>query len=73
MITYSKKEVELFTKLGYSNYLYVEPVVLYNIIAMDCFLSNKSGQDVDSIRNCIKAMQKECPKRLSKEFDNLIN
>jgi hypothetical protein len=69
---YSDKEIKLFERLGYKDLLFSEPYQLYQIVALDAFMNDKTGEDVDSIRKCLKAFKVGKPYRLTKEFDDLI-
>ena len=69
---YSEKEKKLIEHFGYSDLIHVVPSVLYEIIAMDCFMKNKQGREVDSVRKCLSAIKNCNPYRLTEEFENLI-
>lgn len=69
---FSEKEVALFKTLGFENLLHSEPYVLYQMAALYVFMENKTGNSVESVRRCLRAMQNGSPYRLTKEFDDLI-
>lgn len=48
------------------------PIVVFNALASICFIENKQGPAVESLRRCLRACEKGYPKRLTKEYDNLI-
>jgi hypothetical protein len=77
---FSKKELDMIEILSPNWYDLIknkrieitsEPSIL-EIIGMDCFLENKSGPAVDSIRRCLIALKKSNPYRLTEEYENLI-
>lgn len=69
---YSKKETLLFQQLGYEDFLYLEPAVLYRMVALNLFKQNETGVLVDSVRRCLNAIDNGTPYRLIEEFDELI-
>ena len=77
--SYSEKEQQLFTSLGYEDLMDVVdiPPTLYNMAAMACFIENRTGKPVDSLRRCLRAIQgsysEELIFRLTPEFDRLID
>lgn len=45
---------------------------LFDTLGLLCFVENKTGKAVDSLRRCIQALKKGTCLRLTKEFDALI-
>jgi len=72
-IKFSEKELELFDRLGFG-YLAdrIEPFVLYRTVAEDCFVNDLKGPEVESIRACLRAFQDANLRRLTPEWDSLI-
>lgn len=72
----SDKEVLLFKKLGFekdindydANYI----IWFYRIVCEKCFLENRQGMEVDSLRRCMIAINSRNPYRKTKAFDDLI-
>lgn len=48
------------------------PPKVLEVIGMDCFIDNKTGPAVDSLRRCLKACKNCNPYRMTKEYDDLI-
>ena len=48
-----------------------EPTVL-DILGKECFLEERKGPAVDSLRRCLKAISECKPYRKTKEYDDLI-
>ena len=70
---YSEKELSLIRKLGFENLLSnIDPVSLYKVMAEDLFVNNRHSDAVDSVRRCLKAINKANPYRMTPEFDALI-
>ena len=46
---------------------------LLEMVAMDCFVENKTGKAVDSLRRCIKAGRQCHPYRMTQEYNDLID
>lgn len=71
----SDKEIALFKSLGYENLLFIldkDPVGLYKMAAEKCFIEDRRGAAVDSLRRCMEALSKHNPYRLTPEFEELI-
>jgi len=75
---YSQKELEMIGQLADGwlqvviNKGTVEPLVVYRMLANDCFKMNKIGPAVDSLRRCCIAIDNAKPYRMTPEFDALI-
>ena len=79
---YSEKEQKLIDALNYQDIAMnpsVPPPLLYNCMAVECFRRNANDKIEHSVRRCLLAMEdasRKHPfqniKRLTKEFDNLI-
>jgi hypothetical protein len=70
---YSKKEEKLIELLGFSHLLEcLSPVELYKLMAEDAFIENRTGKAIESLRRCLKAINKAKPYRMTDEFDDLI-
>lgn len=74
---FSEKELEMirlisphWSKLIGEMY-FNEPTVL-EVLGKECFVENKTGSAVDSLRRCLKALSMSKPYRLTKEYDELI-
>lgn len=73
MIEYSEKEKALIDSFGFSHMIaYDYPYALYRIIAEDCFINNKTGKNVESLRRILSALRNCTVYRMTKEFDDLI-
>ena len=80
--TYSEKEKILFERLGLSYLLEsesIEPLVAYRTAAIKCFIdgavigeSPYDHQDVESLRRCCYAFENFTTKRLTPEWDAMI-
>lgn len=70
----SNKEIQLFSFFGISKGLMrvLDPVTLYNSMALDLFVENRTGPEVDSVRRCLKAIWDCDPYRNTPEFEALI-
>lgn len=74
MINYSDKEKELFESLACGDLLCQEPHLAYRAAAEFCFLYGYKGPSVESLRKCLRVIvEGGSPKRLTKDFDNLID
>lgn len=51
----------------------IVPPLVFEIVALDCFMENKTGKAVDSLRRCVAAVRKCNPYRRTPEFDALID
>ena len=69
---YSEQEIQLFKELKIDDIMHHEPPVLYAQAIVACFMLNKNDNISDSIRRCNKALVDGSPKRLTKEFNDLI-
>lgn len=73
MIEYSEKEKELMAHFGYTDFSSQEPLIFYRTLAFDLFTSGAQGVAVESVRRCCHAfVNGNGPKRLTKEFEDLI-
>jgi hypothetical protein len=50
----------------------VFPVKILELVGMECFIENKTGKAVDSLRRCLKAMRDCSPYRETPEYEALI-
>lgn len=50
----------------------VSPTRIFDMVAMDCFLDNKQGKAVDSLRRCLYNLKNCKIYRNTKEWDDLI-
>ena len=75
MTKYSDKEISLIKRMGYANIAdKVMPVTIYRMMAEDCFIHKKTGEDVESIRRILRVLiNGDKIYRLTEEFDNLIH
>ena len=70
---YSEKELKLIKIMGFEDICHrIEPNSLYNLMATKCFLDNICDNSSKSIRNCLKALINSNIRRMTPEFDNLI-
>lgn len=71
----SEKELAMFKALGMD---WVEETAyrvanrLYRDAAMECFIENKTGPAVESLRRCLIALVSGDVERETEEWDNLI-
>lgn len=70
--TYSEREIQLFKELKLDDILHQEPPLLYDQAIVICFMLNKNDNISDSVRRCNRALIEGYPKRLIKEFNDLI-
>jgi hypothetical protein len=71
----SPRELEMFEIIGEGlNFLdsYWSPIALYHYVAERCFLTNKSGPAVYSLRNCLLLILNDIKVRATPEFESLI-
>lgn len=72
-IKYSEKEKILIKSFGFEELMpFIDPISLYKFMMEKAFINRDIGKNVDSLRSCIKAINKGYPNRLTKEWDNLI-
>jgi hypothetical protein len=74
---YSEQELALISALSshWANTVkktYISPLELYEILAVECFLSNRQGPEVDALRRGLAALESCKIYRMTKEFDELI-
>ncbi|MDD5151878.1 MAG: hypothetical protein PHC28_15600 [Flavobacterium sp.] len=73
---YSEKEKRLIEFFGYHDLLDksagIEPILLYRMMAMKAFKQDLHGKEVDSLRNCINAIDSFLIFRQTPEWDDLI-
>lgn len=77
---YSKKEFAMIKKLSpfWANLIEtgkndsVMPPEVLKLVAMECFLENKQGKAVDSLRRCVRANRNCDPYRMTPEYEALI-
>jgi len=76
---FSEKELKLIEKLSPIRYQEIildksdiPPIILFEEIALDCFLENDWGTEVESLRNMLKAIRSCVMFRNTEEFENLI-
>lgn len=50
----------------------VYPPTVLDILGMECFIHNKSGNAVESLRRCLKAIHNDNIYRKTPEYENLI-
>jgi hypothetical protein len=77
---FSAKELEMIRRLSSDwsalikkDVKSISPVTILENIGMECFLSKKEGQEVDSLRRCLLAIQKGNPYRGTPEYEALID
>lgn len=76
IIEYSPEERNLIKSLNssYESLMEMEnifPKTLYEILGMECFMKNKSGANVDALRNVCHAIRDCKPYRMTEEFNQL--
>jgi len=70
---YSDKEKELIEALGFTEIMQMfSPTQLYNIMTSACFVEQRTGLAVDSLRRCVLARMNDAVFRMTPEFDALI-
>lgn len=74
---FSEKEVEMFIALGFGDKIKLfvgedDHMIMYKLAVEKCFLENKSGVAVDSLRRCVIALKSGTVYRLTQEWDDLI-
>jgi hypothetical protein len=74
---YSEQEFVLISALSpnWTNVIketYISPLELYKILAIECFLSNRQGPEVDALRRGLAALQSCSIYRMTSEFDELV-
>jgi len=71
---YSEKEQELINFLGFSDIApHIAQSSLYRIMIEDCFLKEKTGSAVESLRRVAKAFYENKVYRMTPEFDSMIS
>lgn len=78
MTDYSKAEKELIFTLsphwfGILHKINITPSNLYRILAIEAFIENKSGSEVEALRRVVTAIEKCTTYRLTPEFDKLCH
>lgn len=80
-LEFSKKEMEMIYKLSPHWYNLINnnqldnsisAIRLLETIGYECFVNNKTGPAVDSLRKCLNACSKFYPYRMTDEYDKLI-
>lgn len=72
---FSEKEVKMFTGLGYGDLVErfeEDPLSLYKVAAMDCFMHDLRGKYVDSLRKCMLVLKTGVFYRGTEQWDSLI-
>jgi hypothetical protein len=77
---YSTKELEMIKilspewhyKIKTNNDAFISPLDVLKFIALDCFINNKTGLAVESLRKCLKALEGYKIQRKTKEYNALI-
>lgn len=73
---YSEKELCLFSAMDIKESImedrYISVITIYRMMAEECFLENRQDDVAQSVRNCLNAMNKMNPKRMTPEWDKLI-
>jgi hypothetical protein len=78
---YSKKEWEMIKKISPEWAKIVEndtvdivitPIRLLEIIALECFMDDKKGKEVESLRRCLSAYKKNNINRGTEKYEKLI-
>ncbi len=70
---YSEVEREMFVALGVGEYLkHFEAPHMYRFALEKIFINNQTGPYVESLRRGIKAFSEAKPRRMTKEFDDLL-
>lgn len=81
MKNYSEKEMKLIAKLEMLDVMeskFIVPPLLYNMMAMKCFMDGRNDEISDSVRRCLIALSNHTESnknpvyRLTQEFDDLI-
>lgn len=49
----------------------INPPKLYQILAVDAFIENKSGPEIEALRRVVNAIEKCNPYRMTEAFDKL--
>jgi len=67
------KEDLLIEYFGMGHLIRVVPIInILQMIGRDCFIENRQGVEVDSLRRCLKAIDNCSPYRRTEEYENLI-
>lgn len=70
---YSDKEKELIEALGFTEIMdMMGPIQLYNIMVSACFVEQRTGPAVESLRCCALTIMNSNPYRMTPEFDAFI-
>jgi hypothetical protein len=77
---YSEKEFEMISQISPQWADMIEkdktsgtmPPSVLNILGMTCFIYEKTGPAIDSLRRCLKALRECTIYRKTKEYDDLI-
>lgn len=71
---FSGAEKQMFTALGFDpdvELVLISPMQLYNAAAIKCFLENRTGAAVESLRRCLNFLETGGMRR-TPDFDELI-
>ena len=77
---YSEKELDMIYELSPNWYNIIDrdedrsvlPPMLLGCLAQECFIENRQGEAVESLRRCLQALNKSKPYRKTPEYDKLI-